>query len=112
MHGVVPPQSRIRRSRLRWRESARSSWPGRELGVEGVAQGLAQEGEAERGDDDGQPARDDWPGRVLDVLETALQDRAPGGGRRPHAQPKEAHACLDSDHYWNVHESDDQNRAE
>ena len=83
-----------------------------EARVEAVAQRLAEEREAERGDDDRQAAGDRRPRALADEGEAVVQDRAPGGGRRTNAEPEEAHPGFDGDDDGNVHRGENEERAD
>ena len=83
-----------------------------QLRVIGVAQRLAEEGEADGGDDDRQSAGDGEPRRLADKGIAVIEDGAPRGRGRADAEAKEAHPGLGSDDHGQVHADENENGSD
>ncbi len=83
------------------------------LGVEPVAEAVAEEVEGEHGERDGEAGEQDHPGRrLVEIRARARQHQAPGRRRLSHAEPEERQARLEQDGLRHRRRHHDQERGD
>ena len=81
-------------------------------GIDGVAQGVAEQVGGEHGDHDGEAGKDAGPGRGHQHRLGVEDHAAPGGSRRLDAEAEEGEPGLEQDHVTHAERRRDQQRTE
>src|SRR5436309_6607430 len=92
-----PPTRRPRPPRAAWRWKVLAPPALLEPRIERVAQAVAEEVEAQHGDEDGKAGKERQPGGGLDERDVGLQIPPPARRRRLRTQPEEGQRGLDDD---------------
>src|SRR6185436_1026373 len=83
-----------------------------QLGINGVAQRLAEEREAESRNHECEPRRQSEPWRLVEIGVAVMEEPAPARERRADANSQKAQTRLDRDHNRNVHAGEHEDRAD